>query len=168
MNPARVTPALTANERDDDGRLVGVVFDSTPPLAAPDVNPLLIAVDSSDNALRAVADAARKAGEMTACALHLVHVQPWLSKEAAEAELAHRGLGATARARALLDAAGLPWRLHVLMGDPAERILERAVQVHVTCVVIGSRGLNVVESLLLGSVAYKVMHLSRMPVLVVP
>ena len=45
-------------------------------------------------------------GAMHACALHLLHVQPWLSKEAAEVELAHRALGATAQARATLDATG--------------------------------------------------------------
>lgn len=168
MNRAQVTPVRAASERDGDGRLVGLIFDSTPPLAAPDVNPWLVAVDSSDNALRAVAQAARDAAGMTACALHLVHVQPWLSKEAAEAELAHRALGATARARALLDAERLPWRLHVAMGDPAERILDQAVRLHASGIVIGSRGLNVVESLLFGSVAYKVMHLSPLPVMVVP
>jgi nucleotide-binding universal stress UspA family protein len=168
MNPAQVTPALAGSERDGDGRLVGLVFDSTPPLEAPDVNPWLVAVDSSDNALRAVAHAAAQAGAMNACALHLVHVQPWLSREAAAAELAHRALGATARARATLDAKGLPWRLHVAMGDPAGRILEQAVQLHATGIVIGSRGLNAVEGLLFGSVAYKVMHLGRLPVMVVP
>ncbi|WBL64128.1 universal stress protein [Thauera sp. WB-2] len=150
------------------GRLVGLVFDSTPPLAAPRVNPWLVAVDNSDNALRAVAQAARDTAETTACALHLVHVQPWLSKEAAEAELAHRGLGATARARALLDATGSPWRLHIAMGDPAERIPALAAQLQASGIVIGSRGLNMVESLLLGSVAYKVMDQSALPVMVVP
>ena len=168
MSPAQVNPALAGSERDRDGRLVRLVFDSTPPLAAPDANPWLVAVDSSDNSLRAVAHAAGQAAGMNACALHLVHVQAWLSKEAADAELAHRALGATARARATLDARGLSWRLHVAMGDPAERILEQAVRLHTTSIVIGSRGLNAVESLLFGSVAYKVMHLSRLPVMVVP
>ncbi|MEW6292943.1 MAG: universal stress protein [Pseudomonadota bacterium] len=168
MNASQVTPALAASERDSDGRLIGLVFDSAPPLVAPDRNPWLVAVDSSDNALRAVAYAAGQAGAMHACALHLVHVQPWLSKEAAEAELAHRALGATARARATLDAAGLSWRLHVALGDPAEQILQLAGQLRAAGIVIGSRGLNVVESLLFGSVAYKVMHLSPMPVMVVP
>lgn len=168
MSPAQVTPALAGSERDSEGRLVGLVFDSTPPLKAPDLNPWLVAVDGSDNALRALAHAAGQAAAMNACALHLVHVQPWLSKEAAEAELAHRALGATARARATLDAKSLPWRLHVAMGDPAERIIERAAQLCASGIVIGSRGLNAVESLLFGSVAYKVMHLSRLPVMAVP
>ncbi|MDP1525106.1 MAG: universal stress protein [Rhodocyclaceae bacterium] len=168
MNLTHVTPTLAGTEHDSDGRLVGLVYDSTPPLPAAETNPWLVAVDSSDNALRAVTHAAREAAAMNACALHLVHVQHWLSKEAAEVELAHRALETTARARAMLDTAGLPWRLHVVMGDPAERIIERSVQLGATGIIIGSRGLNVVESLLFGSVAYKVMHLSSMPVTVVP
>ena len=168
MKPAQVAPPPVSAEHDSDGRLVGLVYDSTPPLPAPDSNPWLVAVDGSDNALRAVAHAAGQAGAMNAVALHLVHVQPWLSKEAAEAELAHRALGATARARDLLDARGQPWRLHVALGEPAERIIHRAVRISASGIVIGSRGLNVVESLLFGSVAYKVMHLSPLPVMVVP
>ncbi|MDP2134268.1 MAG: universal stress protein, partial [Sulfuritalea sp.] len=103
MNSAQASPALAGSERDNDGRLVKLIFESTPPLQAPDANPWLVAVDGSDNALRAVEHAMHQADEMNACALHLVQVQPWLSKEAAEAELAHRAWLATARARALLD-----------------------------------------------------------------
>ena len=168
MNASQLNPAPASCAHDADGRLIGLVFDSTPPLPAPEINPWLVAVDGSENALRALAHVARQAGAMHACALHLLHVQPWLSKEAAEVELAHRALGATAQARATLDAAGLPWRLHVAMGDPAERILEWAGQLRATSLVIGSRGLNVVESLLFGSVAYNVLHLSPVPVMVVP
>jgi nucleotide-binding universal stress UspA family protein len=168
MSPARVTPVLTGSEHDTEGRLVGLVYDSTPPLPTPATNPWLVAVDSSDNALRAVAHAAGQAGAMNAMALHLIHVQPWLSREAAENELAHRALGVTARARDLLDAKSLPWCLHVVLGDPAECIIHRAVRISASGIIIGSRGLNVVESLLFGSVAYKVMHLSPLPVMVVP
>ena len=168
MSPSRVTPVLASSEHDTEGRLVGLVYDSAPPLPAPATNPWLVAVDSSDNALRAVAHAAGQVAAMNACALHLVHIQPWLAKEAAEAELAHRALGATARARDLLDAKGLSWRLHVALGEPAERIIHRAVRISASGIVIGSRGLSVIESLLFGSVAYKVMHLSPLPVMVVP
>jgi len=168
MNPAQPNPALAGSEHDADGRLVGLHYDSVPPLQAAGGNPWLVAVDSSDNALRAVAHAADQAGKMNACALHLVHVQPWMAKEAAEMELAQRALDATARARGFLDARGMAWCLHVAMGDPAERIIEQAVRLCATGVVIGSRGLNAVQSLLLGSVAYKVLHLSPVPVMVVP
>lgn len=161
-------PVPTTSARDNDGRLVGLAFDSVPPLATPEANPWLVAVDGSDNALRAVAHAVQQANEMNACALHLVHVQLWLSREAAEAELAHRAWLATARARALLDAKGHPWRLHVVMGDVAEGILHLAVQLRCSGIVIGSRGLGVTEGLLFGSVTSKLMHLGGPPLAVVP
>lgn len=168
MNSISATPALVGSQRDGGGRLIALVFDSAPPLAAPIVNLRLIAVDSSDNALRAVVHAASQAALMSAGGLHLVHVQPWLSKEAAETELAQRGLDATARARDTLDASGLPWRLHLVMGEPAEGILDLATQLHASEVVMGCRGLGNLEGVLLGSVSHKVMQLSRIPVLVVP
>lgn len=161
-------PAPASSQRDADGRLVGLVFDSAPPLPASETNPWLVAVDSSDNALRAVTYAACQAGEMAVCALHLVNVQPWLGKEAAEAEFAQRAWHATARARALLDAGGRPWRLHVAMGETAEQIIALAGRLGCSGIAIGSRGLSVTESLLLGSVADKVMHQSPHPVMVVP
>ena len=168
MSPAHSAPATTRSEHDGDGRLVRLVFDSTPPFDVSNAQPWLLAVDHSDNALRAVAHAADLASRLGACSLHLIHVQPWLSREAAEAELAHRALETTARARELLDARGLSWRLHTEMGDPAERILDCAARLQATSIVIGSRGFNAVESLLIGSVTYKVMHLAKLPVTVVP
>jgi nucleotide-binding universal stress UspA family protein len=161
-------PAPANCQHDADGRLVGLVFDSAPPLPAPETNPWLVAIDSSDNALRAVAHAADLANAMKACTLHLANVQPWLSLEAAEAELAQRAWQSTAQVRNLLDARGQPWRLHVTMGETAEQIISLAGHLGCSCIVIGSRGLSVAESLLLGSVAEKTIHASRLPVLIVP
>lgn len=161
-------PAPASCQHDADGRLVGLVFDSAPPLPAHVTNRWLVAVDSSDSALRAVAHAAGQGGAMTACVLHLVNVQPWFSVEAVEAELAQRAWLATARARALLDANSQPWRLHVVMGEAAEQIIALTERLDCSGIVIGSRGLSVTESLLLGSVTYKLMHRSPYPGMVVP
>lgn len=168
MKPTQVKPVLVGMEKDSEHRLIGLAYDSTPPLSKSTTNSWLVAVDGSDNALRAVTYTVHQAREMIACAVHLIHVQPWLSKEAAEVELEHRALGVTARPRALLDAAGLPWRLHVVMGDPAERIFDQVTRLNASTIVIGSRGLNALESLVFGSVAYKVVHRSPIPVIVVP
>lgn len=168
MSPSPLEPLPGSLQRDGDGRLVGMAFESIPPLASSSSNRLLVAVDASDNALRAVEYAARQAGLMTGCALHLVHVQPWLAREAAETWLAQLALDETSQARTALAAAGQPWQLHVVMGDPAECILETAADLQVANIIIGSRGLNAMQGLLLGSVAYKVMHLATVPVTVVP
>ena len=165
-DPGISTP--TGIEREADGRLVGLVFESRPPLLAHQGNLWLVAVDGSDNALRAVAYAASQAAQLDFCTLHLVHVAHWLSKEAAEAELASRAWLATASARAMLDATGRTWRLHVVMGEPAEKIIALAGQLGASHVVIGRRGLGVAASLLSGSVAAQVMHRSPLPVMVVP
>lgn len=168
MTASNATLVPTRLAHDADGRLVYFSVDSTQPLPSQNDNPWLIAVDRSDNALRAVRHALQQSGAIRTNTLHLIHVEPWLAKEAAEAELVRRATDATAAARDLLDAAGHPWRLHVAMGEPAERIIAQANELNCRCIVLGSRGLNVAQSVLFGSVAYKVLHLSPVPVLVVP
>lgn len=162
---AMPVPALT--ERDSDGRLIGVAIDCGHSLPLAEDNTWLVAIDGSAHSLRATAEAARLAGLMKGCAIQLLNVQPWLSKEAAEHELPHRGWEATAAARGLLDESGIPWCLHVVMGEAAERIVAMASRLGCTGIVIGSHGLGATEALLLGSVAYKVIHLSKASVLVV-
>jgi nucleotide-binding universal stress UspA family protein len=168
MNTLNATqiPAPSSTERDDTGRLVAIAIDAGQPLAHQE-NSWLVAIDGSTHAQRAVAEAASLACQMQGGALHLVNVQPWLSKEAAETELAQRAWAVSEKARALLDGQGLSWRLHVAMGDTAEHIVALAKRLHCRGIVIGSRGLGAAENLLIGSVAYKVIHLSPLSVLVV-
>jgi len=55
----------------------------------------------------------------------------------------------------------------LLEGDPAERILDIARSRDVGLIVIGSRGLSAVASVILGSVSKRVLHDADRPVLVV-
>ncbi len=165
-------PPPTSMERDDDDRVISVTFDSGPsdpshPLSTTGKNLWLVAIDGSEHAQRAVADAADLVGEISGARIYLLNVQPWLSKEAAESGLAERGWLASAQARALLAAKGLPWRLKIAMGQTAEHIVASAQRLGCHHIVIGSRGLGAAENLLIGSVAYKVIHLSPVSVLVV-
>jgi len=155
-------------QRDEDGRRIAVTFESgrVQP-AAPARNCWLVALDGSGRSLHALARAMRLAFDSGACGLDLVNVQPWLSKEAAEAGLAQRGREACVEACAMLDANGLGWRLHVLMGEPAARIVEQAERLDSLGIVIGARGLTATKALLLGSVAQHVIHTARRAVLVV-
>lgn len=91
-----------------------------------------------------------------------------LAPTAAESALGKQTPAATAPARALLDARNTPWRLHVTKGEPAERIVELAPPLQAAGIVIGCRGKNPIDGLLSGSAGYKVVHLARVPVLVVP
>ena len=161
-------PTPVSEERDDIGRLIAATYETG--RAHPDAgsdNGWLVAVDGSDHSLRAVSQAARLASESHARAsIDLVNVQPWLGKEAAETELPQRGWAATAPARALLDAAGVLWRVHVVMGEAAPQIVRLAEALGSRGIIIGARGLSSVKALLLGSVAYKVIHTATVSVLV--
>lgn len=159
-------PSPSRMDRDPDGRLIGLTVDGGAH-APPGGTQWLIAVDGSDHSLRAVAEAARLAGQLKDCTPILVNVQHWLSREAAESELGARGWKATDKARALLNAAALPWQLHIVMGEAAESIVALSARLGCQTIVIGSRGLGATENLLVGSVAYKVIHLSPVSVLVV-
>jgi nucleotide-binding universal stress UspA family protein len=54
-----------------------------------------------------------------------------------------------------------------LFGHGAAEILDEAASVGATTIVMGSRGLNDLEGLVLGSTTHKVLHLGHLPILVV-
>lgn len=160
-------PAPEHSERDELGRLVAVDWRGASEARAMDRGRWLVAVDGSEGSLRAVVMAVRLIEADPRAGVDLVHVQGWLVKEAAEVELPRRGWHATAAARAFLDEAGVPWHVHVRMGDAAEQIVSLAGALGSRGIAIGSHGLTATESLFLGSVAYKVVHLCKVPVLIV-
>ena len=74
---------------------------------------------------------------------------------------------ATRPAHDLLAEAGLPHKVEVQVGDPAEMITRYAKVHECDEIVMGTRGLGTIKSLVIGSVAYKVVHLTDRPVLLV-
>lgn len=54
------------------------------------------------------------------------------------------------------------------VGDPARMLLDYAVRVDADVMVIGRRGAGLIERLMLGSVANRVVHDAECPVLLVP
>lgn len=161
MTPLSLAPSST--ERDDNGRLVHLTFESTPPINTNEGWNWLVAIDGSGHALKALTHVAGMKG-----AVHLINVQGYLSKEAAETELAQQGLKATHTARTWLDSKNIAWKLHVFMGDPADTLLSASQALKVSGIIMGSRGHNsAIGQVLFGSVAYKVMHQSPLPITVV-
>ena len=72
-----------------------------------------------------------------------------------------------AKAEALLGKKGIKPELVEGHGDPAEVIVDQAKESGSDLIVIGTRGLNIAERLLLGSVSTKVLHEAPCDVLVV-
>jgi nucleotide-binding universal stress UspA family protein len=136
---------------------------------------ILIPMDDSDCALRAVEHVLSKRGAYGSLRVHLLNVQPPLRGDVtlfvdeARIESYHREEGekALARARARLEQAGIAYRAHIKVGEPAELITRMAAERGCDQIVMGTHGRGAIAGLLLGSIATKVLHLSQVPVLLV-
>jgi nucleotide-binding universal stress UspA family protein len=138
---------------------------------------LLVAVDGSDPARRAIDAAAKLARDTGGGEVLLLNVRdsPIYYGELPpfDAEAVERGQAAAQQA--LLNDAlaharrcGLD-RVSALAGEglAAQEITRLALEHHVDQIVMGTRGRNLLGGLLLGSVAQRVVHLAAMPVLLV-
>lgn len=77
------------------------------------------------------------------------------------------GLKALHAARQALDGAGVPYRFHVSVGNPAEIIAHFAEQNRCDEILIGTREQSEFSKLLRGSVAADVVRLATVPVTLV-
>lgn len=71
-------------------------------------------------------------------------------------------------ARETLDRAGLRYTVHAAIGEPADEIVRIAAAQHCDLIVMGTHGRGRIGNIVLGSVAQKVLHLTRTPVTLVP
>ncbi len=164
MSTSQSLPTPSDCYRDHDGRLIEAIVRSA--TAIPNQDSWLVAVDGSADSLEAINQAIQLSLKMHFEGIMLVHVHPWMSKEAAETDLLKLAWQTTESARNAIEQAGLQWQLHAAMGACAEKIVDIAKQQKCYGVVIGSRGLSATSNLLLGSTAYKVIHLAHLPILV--
>ncbi len=70
-------------------------------------------------------------------------------------------------ARRVLDGLNVPYQCRKEIGDPAEEIIRAARAEACDLIVLGSRGLNTLQSVLLGSVSDHVTHRAHCPVLII-
>ena len=70
-------------------------------------------------------------------------------------------------ARKKLDAAGVRYEVHTLVGAVAESLVKHAKDKRCDLICIGTRGHSELGKALVGSTATKVMHISDVPVLLV-
>ena len=66
-----------------------------------------------------------------------------------------------------IESEGVSTDFKLLHGDPAEEMIEYANEHDYDCVVIGSRGRNKFQTLILGSVSHKLVKYVQSPVIVV-
>jgi len=140
---------------------------------------VLLAVDGSENALRATRELIGNAASYKEpLQVELLTVRSplpiggfagtVLTREMIESYYREEGANALAASEELLSRAGIVFTPHVLVGDVATTIVEHATRSGCRMIYMGTRGLAPIPSLVLGSVATKVLHLARMPVMMVP
>jgi len=138
---------------------------------------ILLPVDGSEAALRAVDHVLKKVGLYKDPAeIHLLNVQlalrkgvtEFVSQQQLDSYHHDEGIKDLASARARLDAAKVPYQFHIGVGEePAAVIAHYAQDKKCDKVVMGTRGLSSVAAILLGSMTIKVIHLVDVPVLLV-
>ncbi|MGH8677918.1 MAG: universal stress protein [Burkholderiales bacterium] len=137
---------------------------------------VLVAVDGSANSDRAVRHLIDLVPEWGPMEVLLLNVQPPMTyielltspREELIAQLTQSaGREASQSAIALLNAAGVPYTLHIVAGYPGETIAQFARKQGCDLIVMGTRGMGAIPNLLLGSVATKVIHLADIPVTLV-
>lgn len=138
---------------------------------------ILIPVDGSVNAVRAVEyGIAYAAALKVAPEIFLINVQ-WklatgnvklfINQETINEYYREQGDAALAAARAKLDEAGMAYTFHISVGTPAEAIVLYAQEHNVDMIMMSAHGEASLATLLLGSVAGKVVQLAKTPVLLV-
>lgn len=141
---------------------------------------VLLAVDGSDNALRAADKLIETAGLLKEPPqVELVTVIPRvpnvgralgavLPQHEVDRYYREQAEQALQAARAALQAAGLACRASALAGETAQTLVDHAGSAGCQMIWMGSRGLTPLSNFLLGSVATRVLCIASVPVVLVP
>jgi nucleotide-binding universal stress UspA family protein len=136
---------------------------------------VLVPVDGSECSLRAVHYLIAAHAEGMRPTIHLVNVQPELTGDVRQfvarsdiREFQHERSGeALQPACKLLDAAGVRYEVHEEAGAVVDRIVQLADALHCDHIVMGTHGRSALVDFLSGSTGIKVLHLTRLPVLLI-
>lgn len=137
---------------------------------------VLVPVDGSENALHAVDLVIKAIAEGRSLEVHLLNVQPqivsgharmYLRKDLIDEYYNEEAIKALKSAQEKLDQAGIPYTASHDVGHAADVIAKYVKSHGCELVVMGTRGLGAVQSMVLGSVATKVLHLVQVPVTLV-
>ena len=137
---------------------------------------ILVPVDGSENANRAVAHMIKLYRNNAQIDIHLFNVQLpidsgharlFVSADELDNYRREEGSAALADARRMLDEAGVPYTHHIAVGHVADTIIRYAKERGVDKIVLGSHGRTGLLQVLLGSVAQEVLKRSDVPVTLV-
>jgi nucleotide-binding universal stress UspA family protein len=139
---------------------------------------ILLPVDGSESAVRATRKLIESLGwykEPPAIDLLAVHfpvprfpnMGVVVSNEMLESYYAEECEDMLAASKKVLDAAGVKYTAHTVVGPIAESIVEQATQFGSDMICMGTRGMTALSNMALGSVATRVLHLTRIPVMLV-
>ena len=136
-------------------------------------NRILLAVDGSDHSVRAANEAVKLAEGSLESQVTIVFVADY---DNAKNEVLHSGSSLELdlqRRKKLqpvertLAAENIKYKVEILHGTPGPAIVEYANKEKFDILVIGSRGLNSLQEMVLGSVSHKVVKRANCPVLIV-
>ncbi|TQR18489.1 universal stress protein [Psychrobacillus soli] len=134
---------------------------------------ILLAADGSENSLRASVEAIKIASMNSECKVDIIYVADFAKSKN---EILHtqgkEALDFSRRQKLipiqeLLQAKNIPYTTNILRGEPGPTIIRYANEHAFELVVIGSRGLNALQEMVLGSVSHKVVKRVNCPVLIV-
>ncbi|MFJ7826489.1 universal stress protein [Psychrobacillus sp. NPDC096623] len=134
---------------------------------------ILLAADGSENSVRAAYEAIKLAKCLPSSIIEVVMVtdfdkskQDILHAQSSESLLLERKRKLS-NVEQLLNSEQVKYRITFLKGSPGPEIVRYANEQKVDLLVIGSRGLNGLQEMVLGSVSHKVMKRVHCPALIV-
>lgn len=136
-------------------------------------NNILLAADGSENSLRAAQEAIKIASLDEKCVIEVVIVIDFSqvknevlhAKGKEELELLRRKKLLPIEDK--LKYSNLSYKIKTLRGEPGPIIVEYANKGNFDLVIVGSRGLNSLQEMVLGSVSHKIAKRVECPVLIV-
>lgn len=139
---------------------------------------ILLAVDGSKHSLDAVDSLIEHAGwyrENPQVELVTVHLPvPKLprmglvvGKNQIQRYYEEEGEACLAAAKKKLGSAGIEYKASILVGPVAETLVQHASKTRCDLIFIGTHGRTAAASMVIGSTAIKVLHISKVPVLLV-
>lgn len=140
---------------------------------------ILLAVDGSEHALRATRRLIesiplyRESPEIVLVTVHLPvphypQMRLVVSEEMLQQYYRDESEARLRPSKLLLDRAGIRYEARWLVGPIAPTLLQHAHASRCDCIYLGTRGTGAMTSMLLGSVVSKVLHMTDLPVVVVP